>query len=352
MKPRNSFLSIAFVLAFIGCKDQATVNTSDTIIAQGQMPDLSKDNSGLVHLVYGSGDSILYSFSSDKGKSFSSPSLVALLPKLAASHMRGPQIAATSNGLVVTACNRMGDIFSFTKDQSGRWSQAMRVNDVDTTAKENLMALSADGNNAFAIWLDLRAGHNRIYGAKSTDGGKLWSGNMLVYASPDTTVCECCKPSVVMKGNNVYVMFRNWINGNRDLYLIQSADGGNTFGQAQKLGNGSWALNGCPMDGGGLPISGNGNAETVWNRKGVIYACEPGKDERKLGEGKNCTIESVNGKNVYAWTEDGNVVVLKPQGMKKNLGKGQLPILKAINNEHVLCVWENDKQIHKTVLEL
>ena len=63
-------------------------------------------------------------------------------------------------------------------------------------------------------------------------------------------------------------------------------------------------------------------------------------------------MEIVNGKNVYAWVEDGEVVILKPQGMKKNLGKGQLPLLKAVNNEHVLCVWENEKQIHSTVLEL
>jgi hypothetical protein len=352
MKPRNSFLAIAVAFTFIGCNNQVSIKSSDSIIAQGQMPYLSKDNSGVVHLVYGSGDSILYSYSSDKGQSFSSPSVVAVVPGLAASHMRGPQIASTSSGLVVTACNNAGNIFSFTKDYSGNWSQALRVNDVDTIAKENLMALSASGNNAFAIWLDLRDGHNRIYGARSTDGGRSWSKNMLVYASPDTTVCECCKPSVAVQGNNVYVMFRNWLNGNRDLYLIQSADGGNTFGQAQKLGDGSWALNGCPMDGGGLAINENGNAETVWNRKGVIYACEPGKEERKLGEGKNCTIESVNGKNVYAWMEDGNVVVMKPQGMKKNFGKGQLPILKAVNNEHVLCIWENDKQIHKAVLEL
>jgi hypothetical protein len=266
--------------------------------------------------------------------------------------MRGPQRAYTSNGLVVTACTNSGNIFSFTNYQTGTWSQAVRVNDVDNIAKENLMALSADGSNAFAIWLDLRDGHNRIYGAKSNDGGKSWSKNILVYASPDTTVCECCKPSVAVKGNNVYVMFRNWINGNRDLYIIQSADGGNTFAQAQKLGNGSWALNGCPMDGGGLVINSNGNAETVWNRKGTIYACEPGQAEKKLGEGKNCTMESVNGKNVYAWVENGNIVVMKPQGMKKNLGKGQLPQLKAVNNEHILCVWENEKQICKAVLEL
>jgi hypothetical protein len=347
---RTRFLNLIVALAFFSCRDNA-INKGDTV-ANGQMPDLSKDDSGMVHLVYGSRDSILYSFSSDNGKSFSSPSIVSILPNLAASHMRGPQIAATSNGLVITACNDMGNIFSFTKDETNKWSQAIRVNDIDTIAKENLMALSADGNTAFSVWLDLRDGHNRIYGAKSTDGGKSWSKNILIYASPDTTVCECCKPSVAMKGNNVFVMFRNWLKGNRDLYLIQSSDGGNSFGEAQKLGNGSWALNGCPMDGGGLVIDKNGNAETVWNRKGVIYACEPGKEEEKLGEGKNCTMESVNGKNVYAWVKDGNIIVMKPQGIKKNLGKGQLPVLTAVNNEHILCVWENGKQIHKAVLEL
>jgi hypothetical protein len=347
---KTAFLILTIVLVSFSCHNND--NKNDEAIAAGQMPDLSKDNADNVHLVYGSGDSILYIYSTDNGKSFSSPSLIALLPELAASHMRGPQIAATSNGLVVTACNNTGDLFSFTKEQSGSWSQTARVNDVDTIAKENLMALSADGSTAFAVWLDLRDGHNRIYGAKSTNGGKSWSKNRLVYASPDTTVCECCKPSVAVKGDNVYVMFRNWLNGNRDLYLIQSADGGNTFGQAQKLGNGSWALNGCPMDGGGLAINGNGKPETVWNRKGVIYACEPGKEERKLGEGKNCAMESVNGKNIYAWVENGNVVVMNPQGMKRNLGKGQLPILKAVNNKQVLCVWERDQQIHKAVLEI
>jgi hypothetical protein len=173
----------------------------------------------------------------------------------------------------------------------------------------------------------------------------------MIYTSPDSTVCECCKPSVVMKGNNVYVMFRNWLDGNRDLYLIQSADGGNTFDQAQKLGNGSWALNGCPMDGGGLSIA-NNNIQTVWRRQNKIYSCEPGKQEQELGKGKSCTMESINGKNVYAWTENGEVVILKPQGVKINLGKGQLPLLKSINGEHILCIWENEKQIHKAILEL
>jgi len=346
-----SLLFFALGLLLAECRDK-TPDYETSIIASGQMPNVVQDNSGAIHLVYGNSDSILYSYSSDKGKTFSSPVLIAVLPRLAASHTRGPQIAATTKGITVTACNDLGDIFSFTEDESGRWLSTGRVNDVDTTAKENLMALAADGNIVFATWLDLRDGHNKIFGAKSGYGGRSWSKNIMVYASPDTTVCECCKPSVAVKGNDVYVMFRNWIDGNRDMYLIESSDGGNRFGQAQKLGTGSWALNGCPMDGGGLAIDKNGNPETVWNRKGVIYACAPGHEEAEIGKGRNCTMESVSLKSVYAWVEDGDVIVRKPQGMKMNLGKGQLAVIKAVNNEHVLCIWENEKTIYKALVEL
>src|SRR5678809_1510424 len=306
---RSSIIIISIVFIFLcSCKNE----NGNPVIAVGQMPNLVKDNSDNIHLVYGNGDSLLYSYSSDHGSTFSAPSLISILPKLAASHTRGPQIASTSKGLTVTACNEMGDIFSFAKDGSGKWSQEARVNDMDTVAKENLMALAADGENAFAVWLDLRDKHNKIFGAKSTDGGRSWSKNIMIYASPDTTVCACCKPSVAVKENNVYVMFRNWLNGNRDLYLIQSSDGGTTFGQAEKLGNGSWALDGCPMDGGGLATDASGIIQTVWRRGEKMYTCEPGKEEKEIGEGKSCSMENVNGKNVYVWTNNNIVTCLLP----------------------------------------
>ncbi len=101
----------------------------------------------------------------------------------------------------------------------------------------------------------------------------------------------------MVKGNNVHVMFRNQLYGNRDLHLIQSSNGGASFGKVQKLGVGSWKLNGCPMDGGGLTVNKNGTVETVWRREGKIFAATPGKPEKEIGEGRGCTLESVNGKN-------------------------------------------------------
>jgi len=352
MKTSILIASISIIVFGVSCKEQKKKENRDLFIGNGKMPNLSRDNAGNFHVAYGTSDSIMYATSTDEGNTFSTPSLIAVLPQLVASSMRGPQIASTTIGLAVIACNRSGDIFSYTRDESGKWIPSSKVNDVDTVAKEGLMALGADGNNAFAAWLDLRDKHNKIVGSKSTDGGKTWSKNIIVYASPDTTVCECCKPSVTIKGANVYVMFRNHLHGNRDLHLIQSTDGGSSFGKAIQLGKENWALNGCPMDGGGLVINNKGEPETVWRRKNIIYACILGQPETAIGEGKGCTIESVNGKNVYAWAENGEIIIRKPQGMKVNLGKGQLPLIKSINNEHILCVWENDKQVHAKIVSL
>jgi hypothetical protein len=338
------------VLNFIGYPQPNDNN--NLVIAKGKMPNVAKDKSNNIHIVYGTGDSIMYVFSSD-GKVFTSPALVAVLPKLFAAAMRGPQIAAGVNGVVVTACTNNGNIFSYKKGNSGKWTKAVKVNDINEVAKEALMALSADGSNAYAVWLGVKGtkGQN-VYGARSVDGGMTWSKNVLVYASPDSTVCECCKPSVAVAGNNVYVMFRNWLNQSRDLYLIKSSDGGRTFEQAQKLGKGSWKLNGCPMDGGGLVLNKNGVPETVWRREGKIFASTPGTSELEIGEGRSCSIESVNNKNFYAWTETGNIVVLSSGNKKVNMGKGSVPLIKALNDAQLLCVWENDNQIHASLLDL
>ncbi|HEY4155374.1 MAG TPA: hypothetical protein VGM24_08095, partial [Puia sp.] len=169
------------------------------VIAKGQMPNLTRDKNKTIHMVYGYGDSILH-LSSPNGRSFSSPELVAVLPGLQASGMRGPQIAATADGLVVTACNKQGNIYSYKKMGSGPWSDARKVNELSETAKEALMALSADGLDAYAVWLGVKSprGQN-VYGAASTDGGKTWNKNVLVYGNAGSTVCECCKPSVVVR---------------------------------------------------------------------------------------------------------------------------------------------------------
>ena len=316
------------------------------------MPNIARDNSGYLHLVYAREDSLLYSFSSDEGKKFSPPEIIAIIHGLSAAAMRGPQIACSEQGLVVTANNHAGDIFCFSRGKDLHWKRSGKVNDVDTVARENLMALAADKNLTYAIWLDLRGGYNAIYGSASRDGGKTWSKNMLIYASPDSSVCDCCKPSVAVRENKVYVMFRNWLGGNRDLYLIESDDGGRSFGIATKLGNGSWPLNGCPMDGGFLSLDIKGTVQTVWMRNGKIYSCIPGKSEFALGEGRHCTVESAGDEFVYAWIENNHVVLLNSKNQKLDLGPGDLPQIRSMGGKRLICVWSNGENIQCQIINI
>ena len=54
----------------------------------------------------------------------------------------------------------LGNIFSYSKNEKTKWSQTGKVNDVDTGGKENFLALAADAENTFVVWLDLRDKHN------------------------------------------------------------------------------------------------------------------------------------------------------------------------------------------------
>jgi len=345
-----------FILVTAGifsCHQQQKGVTPVTTITQGHMPNIAVDKAGNLHLVFGSGDSILYKSSVDGGRTFLATSVVAVLPGLYSFAMRGPQIACGANGAIITACDKSGNIYSFLKSADNNWVKTARVNDADTVAKEGLMALGNDGDITFAAWLDLRGNsRNKIMGAVSRNGGKTWSANILVYASPDSTVCECCKPSVVVKANNVYVMFRNLLHGNRNLYMATGAgnNGHLRFNHAEKIGTGDWQLNGCPMDGGGLTVNAGNQPQTVWRRHDTIFACAPGKMEVAVGEGNSCSIETADNKNILAWNENGDVVCLLPNGTKQHLGKGLHPVLKAVDDNNIICLWENDRQIQMVLI--
>src|SRR5450631_3136808 len=134
-----SFLCL-LIPFFIRFEPKHSDGISTSIIAKGQMPNLAIDKLGNAHLVYGSGDSIMYEQSIDGGKIFSAPSLIGILPGLYTYAMRGSQIACTLEGLTILASNKSGNIYSYKKNEVGRWARGGGVNDVDTVAKEGLMA--------------------------------------------------------------------------------------------------------------------------------------------------------------------------------------------------------------------
>ncbi|MCU1325414.1 MAG: BNR/Asp-box repeat protein [Bryobacterales bacterium] len=309
-----------------------------------------------VALTYGSGNKIYFARSEDGARTFTPPVLVAEEGSLSLGMHRGPRITTSGNTTIISAVvgrkggGADGDLLAWRSTDNGKtWSKGTPINDAPGAAREGLHSMTSNGRDlVFATWLDLRDKGTRLYSAVSRDGGKSWSKNVLVQASPSGSICQCCHPSAAIgPDGRITVMFRNESAGARDMYIVASSDGGNSFGPAQKLGTGTWLLNACPMDGGGITLDPKGNLETVWRREKTIYAAIPGQPETALGTGKDAT--TLHGKSglYYAWTTPGGLsaklpgrpdpVLLDPHGAYAQLV--QLP------DGSVIAAWETEGSI-------
>lgn len=316
----------------------------------------------LLGVTYGAGDSIYFVSSKDGGRRFSAPVLVAAKGKLSLGMHRGPRIAMAPKTIIVTAIageqggGKDGDLLAWRSTDEGKtWSVPVRVNDVAGSAREGLHAMAFGGKDTlFAAWLDLREKGTRIYGAVSVDGGATWSPNRLVYQSPSGTVCQCCHPSVAIdSGGNISVMFRNSLDGARDMYLTKSTDSGATFSQAKKVGAGTWKLEACPMDGGAVVVNALGEPGTIWRRDHAVFVTQGTEAERSLAFGKNPT--AVAGKRGFyaAWTTEQQLVFWRPGGDQPETidDSGAFPALAALPNGMVAIAWEAQGRIKIEVLK-
>ena len=244
-------------------------STSQVTLARGQQPQVTIDETGIIRVAFGRNDSIFCATSLNKGTPFSKPVLVGVVPNMHLGMARGPQLASSANYSMITVMDKAGNIhFYMLNHRKGTWQNKGLVNDIRGFAPEGLMNIACDSqDNFYAVWLDIRLNkRNNVFFSSLPHGGSQWTKNNLVYQSPDEHVCECCRPSIAVKGPNVAIMFRNWLNGSRDLYLATSVNKGQTFAKAVKLGNGTWKLNACTMDGGGISFNADETISTTWQR--------------------------------------------------------------------------------------
>ncbi|MBF9253720.1 hypothetical protein I2I11_10485 [Pontibacter sp. 172403-2] len=293
-------------------------------------------------------------FSTDNGRSFSEPDKVATLPDMHLGMSRGPQIASSKNYSLITAMDKAGNIHTYKLNHgSNKWTAAANVNDLQGSAPEGLMALTADNNDTFyAVWLDIRGNKkNKVYFSSFNPAKTSWAANKLVYVSPDQHVCECCKPNIATRDNKITISFRNWLNGSRDIYYTSSTDKGKTFTTPQKFGEGTWKLEGCPMDGGGIAIGKKGQVSSVWQRKGDIFYCQANQPEQKIGTGRSCTLAQDGAHTSAAWQDKGQIKLWNlSTNTTSALGKGSWPKVYTLANGKTLCLWEEDGTVQCKVL--
>ncbi len=308
-----------------------------------KQPQICSDTQGKVLVVFGQSNSV-FCVSSTNQHHFTSPIKVGTLDRLALGMRRGPRIVTSKDAAIISAISlETGNILTWRSENDGVWQEVGKVNDSPGSAREGLHAMASDQDQrVFVTWLDLRNQKTEIWGALSKDQGKSWGANVRIYQSPDGTVCECCHPSVIFTPQGeIFVMWRNWLNGSRDMYLSSSKDG-KRFGAARKLGEGTWPLKGCPMDGGSLAVSPAGRIISVWRRdKDLFWTDSSG--EARLGSGAQPVAFSANGHVGFVWQQGASLVVQNDMnsGLSKILTEnGRYPSAVGVKKQ-VWVVWES-----------
>lgn len=292
-----------------------------------------------------SGD-VFVACSNDGGATFAAPVKVAHVPQLMLGMRRGPRIAAHGDRVTVTVVAH--ELLAFTSSDGGKtWSQPVTINEIATSAREGLhdLAGAADGQ-LFVTWLDLRNGKMELWGGSSRDGGRTWAKNEQIYRSPDKSICECCHPSALFDADgNLAVMWRNSLEGSRDMWMTTRAKGATRFAAARKLGEGTWKLNACPMDGGRIVALGRGHFGAVWQRNGEIFLSRGESAEMTIGKGKQpVAVHTPNGPPIVVWQQGVDLVVLQnPHGSEpvRHASDARFPSVVALpNGKGVLLAYE------------
>ncbi len=258
---------------------------------------------GVVHMIYfkgnpGHGD-IYYVRSADWGTRFSAPIRVNSQPgsAIASGTIRGPHIAVGGNGQVYVAWN--GSVDALPKGPlnpempansvyNGTPMLFTRLNSAGTAfePQRNVMtatfgldgggSVAADGaGDVYVAWHARKAGEGpygeagrRVWIARSTDGGAIFSPEEAAYDQP-TGACGCCGLSIFAGENGtVYILYRTAREMvHRNMYLLISTDEGKTF-RGRMID--PWTIGACPMSSMAF-AQGPGFVDAAWQTKTQVY---------------------------------------------------------------------------------
>jgi hypothetical protein len=161
--------------------------------------------------------------------------------------------------------------FARSMDYGKSFGKAIEVDPTGPASQSFFNLNVSPQGTIYVVWLDGRdrnAGHgghsehghsehggSAIYLARSADGGASFGPSIRVA----TNACPCCRPAIAFTDDHtVHVAFRKVFDGNvRDVAVVTSRDGGESWANPVRVAQDNWQINGCPHSGPSLAVLGN-----------------------------------------------------------------------------------------------
>jgi hypothetical protein len=208
---------------------------------------------GDLYLIHGIDQSLYVSRSTDAGKTFSEPVLATADSQAHVLSVEQPAIAVGDNNRVGVAWLELppnfqgADIWYAVSVDGGQTFSPPVLAGTESFGEVAMVnvALDDEGNPMLA-WLNgskLKFTRSFDEGASFLESARIGGGS-----------CECCQPQVITADDNVYVAYRGLESGGtqgdiRDILMLHSTDGSETFSPVTRVSDTHWYLPACPIAG-------------------------------------------------------------------------------------------------------
>ena len=186
------------------------------------------------------------------GNNFSAPYDI-LQPGILPSSWDGPEVAAKGDTVYVvftsTVTSQSSIMLIKSFDGGLTFSDTIRVSENDPIHKYRMgnIVVNSAGNPVVSYmkyllnWTEPQQMVNI-----SNNYGSSFNGAIEASALAPGEPCDCCKSSLVSSGDDLFLLFRNNYNNERNSFIAKSIDGGLSFIATTDLDDLDWMLNSCP----------------------------------------------------------------------------------------------------------
>lgn len=282
----------------------------------GIQPQVVQARDGVTHMIYLSGDAsssdIWYTKSRD-GQTFAPPIKVNSTPgaAIAAGTIRGPHIAVGRGGRVHVAWMGSSKTSKPTPMLYTRLDAGGKAFEKERNVITNAWGLDGGGSVAADdkgnVWVAWHApgkddphdeAHRKVWVAASKDDGATFAAEHAAWSEP-TGSCACCGMRAAASDGVLRVLYRGAREMmHRDMYLLESRDGGKTFAgrKVDEWNVGQCVMSSAVLNGG---LAGWETREQVHVSAGDKVLTPPGEAKRK----HPVAVRNVKGETLVAWVE-------------------------------------------------
>ncbi len=169
--------------------------------------------------------------------------------------MKGLKALAAVSLLIITlfALTMLGGSVGF------EFKENLKVNDDSTTGEQTNPSMAVLGDNVYLIWEDARNGDKDIYFGNSSDGGSTFGPNIRV--DDDGGSSAQTEPDIAVDSQGrIHVVWSDNREGIDHIYYSNSSDGGQNWVAAKKIDDATQNERSVPS----ISVSNNGHIYVAW----------------------------------------------------------------------------------------